>query len=158
MALSEFTSTPLENPTGKQSELALGCVYDPYYDYDFPFTATVAFSDTDSSNYVGSIVEKYVNDYKMVLEVDYDVDVVDARLISYDELTSPDIGCVAANYTCKNTPKFITKTTYWTGSPYDSDSVWFVYTNGSFLFNRKPSKDTAFGVRPVIVISKDYFD
>ena len=73
---SDLSVTPLENPTGKQSELAKAWSTD-----DFPHIGATKYSNTNST-YAGSIIEGYVNNYKTILESEYGVDVVEARLIS----------------------------------------------------------------------------
>ena len=149
----------LVNPSGKQSEIARGC-FDGY-SVDNPIIGVTAFSSdsqkgTNYSDYNGSIVEGYVNNYKTMLESDYDVDIVEARLITKDELTSEEIGCSAEDFTCSNAPSFIYSTTYWSGSVYSTDFVWRVRSNGRFNGNYY-SYDDYIGVRPVIVISKYLF-
>ena len=114
---------------------------------------------TNYSDYSGSIVEGYVNNYKTILEADYGVDVVEARLITKDELTSDDIGCNVDNHTCSNAPSFIYSTYYWTGTAYYSEFVWVVEGSDlSYSDYYDDGMDVGFGVRPVIVISKDYFE
>ena len=87
---ADMNVTPLASPTGKQSELARGWVSGDDEWYGTTSTA---------STYAGSIVEEYVNNYKTILESDYGVDVVEARLITEDELTSDEIGCSNTDYT-----------------------------------------------------------
>ena len=118
---------------------------------------TTAFSNKNST-YEGSIVEGYVNNYKTILESDYGVDVVEARLITKDELTSEEIGCSATNKTCKGSAyPWIYSTTYWSGSVYNANySVWIVRSDRYFVDGGYSSKDLV-GVRPVIIISKSNF-
>ena len=148
---SDWNVTPLASPTGKQSELARGWI-----DGAAEWYGTTAFSNTDST-YTGSIVEGYVNNYKTILESDYGVDVVEARLITKDELTSDEIGCSDTDYTCTGSAyPWIYSTSYWSGSADDTNFVWRVYSNGDFGFNCYYI-DSCFGVRPVIIISKSNF-
>ena len=115
-----------------------------------------AFSNT-GTDYSGSIVEGYVNNYKTLLETSFDIDVVEARLIRHDELTNKDIGCSAEDYTCTTSEHdWIYSTSYWTGFVSGDDIVRRVSSNGSYDFDYY-SYSFDFGVRPVIVISKDYF-
>ena len=153
----DWIVTPLANSTGKQDSTAIGYNRDASNEtYIFPFIGTTAFSNT-STTYVGSIVEGYVNNYKTILESDYGIDVVEARLITKDELTSEDIGCSADDMTCTTSEHvWIYSTSYWSGSASDANNVWGVNIIGSF-FNGRYSSGYDFGVRPVIVISKDYF-
>ena len=121
----------------------------------------VAFSSdskkgTNYSDYSGSIVEEYVNAYKTKLE-ELGVAVSDASLITKEELIG--LGCSESSQTCKNSQyKWILNTSYWTGSAYDSEKVWYVEgtspTNTEFnVLTYLSSVD--FGVRPVITISSD---
>ena len=148
---SSWTATPLASPTGKQDQNARG-----YVSGEFPFIGTTAFSNTGTA-YAGSIVEGYVNAYKTIIEEDYGVPVEAARLITKDELTSEDIGCSADDYTCTTSEHvWIYSTSYWSGSADDSYFVWYVGSTGGF-YGGNYSTGSSFGVRPVIVISKDNF-
>ena len=146
--------TPLASPTGKQSELARGWV-----DGATEMYGTTAFSSdtqkgTNYGDYSGSIVEGYVNNYKTILESEYGVDVVEARLISYDELTNSEtFACSGYDY-CSDKYPWIYSTSYWSGSSNANDYIWYVYSNGFFGFNFYVG-GAATGVRPVILILKD---
>ena len=142
--------------TGKQDSTMLG-----YVSGQSIKNGTTAFSSptqkgTNYSDYSGSIVEGYVNNYKTILEEDYGVDVVEARLITKDELTSDEIGCSDTNYTCKRSAPWIYSTSYWSGSADALYNVWRVNSNGSFVSNGYDDCYGA-GVRPVIIISKSNF-
>ena len=143
--------------TGKQDSTMLG-----YVSGQSIRNGTTAFSSptqkgTNYSDYSGSIVEGYVNNYKTILEEDYGVDVVEARLITKDELTSDEIGCSDTNYTCKRSAyPWIYSTSYWSGSARNSINVWRVDSNGPFSSLGYDSVNN-FGVRPVIIISKSNF-
>ena len=148
---SNWNVTPLASPTGKQSELARGWINGAEEWY-----GTTAFSNTNST-YEGSIVEGHVNNYKTILEADYGVDVVEARLITKDELTSDEIGCSDTDYTCTGSAyPWIYSTSYWSGSAFNTDGVWIVYGGGTF-YGSTYRLDSRFGVRPVIIISKSNF-
>ena len=145
-----------DEATGKQDQNMLGWI-------SGQAKGTTAFSSdaqkgTNYSDYSGSIVEGYVNNYKSIIESEYGVSVEEARLITEDELTSDDIGCVAEAYSCLNAPSFIYSTTYWSGSAYQDsdDDLWYVDKNGMFG-NGIYNDDFAMGVRPVIIISKSNF-
>ena len=142
-----------DEATGKQDSTMLG-----YVTGQSIKNGTTAFSNNDST-YEGSIVEGYVNNYKTILEEDYGVDVVEARLISYDELTSDGIGCSDNYKTCTgSTYSWIYSTSYWSGSANITfDDVWYVDSDGKFGITLYDYADN-FGVRPVIIISKDYFN
>ena len=157
---SYWNFTPLASPTGKQSELSRG--YFDGYSSTNPIIGVTAFSSsthkgTNFSDYSGSIVEGYVNNYKTILEEDYGVDVVEARLITKDELKSDEIGCSDTNYTCTGSAyPWIYSTSYWSGSADNTSIVWSVFSNGDFC-NVIYDFDGRFGVRPVIIISKSNF-
>ena len=140
-----------DEATGKQDSTMLG-----YVSRQSIRNGTTAFSNKNST-YEGSIVEGYVNNYETILESDYGVDVVEARLITKDELTSDEIGCSDTDYTCTgSTYPWIYSTSYWSGFAFNSVNVWRVYSDGSF---GRYSYDGGinFGVRPVIIISKSNF-
>ena len=151
LAGEEPSYQPFNSPTGMQDSRMKG-----YVSTGTPYLGVTVFSNTGST-YAGSIVEGYVNNYKTILEEDYGVDVVEARLISYDELTnSKTFACVEYDK-CSSKYPWIYSTTYWSGAANTSSYVWVVYSDGNFSFER--CSDTyKFGVRPVIVISKDYFN
>ena len=146
-----------DEATGKQDSTMLG-----YVSGQSIRNGTTAFSSptqkgTNYSDYSGSIVEGYVNNYKTILEEDYGVDVVEARLITKDELTSDEIGCSDTNYTCKRSAyPWIYSTSYWSGSAFNASNVWIVFSNGDF-YDIDYSNGRSFGVRPVIIISKSNF-
>ena len=150
---------PLASPTGKQSELARGW-FDGYSTTN-PIIGTTAFSSdtqkgTNYSDYSGSIVEGYVNNYKTILEEDYGVDVVEARLITKDELTNSEtFACVEYDY-CSDKYPWIYSTSYWSGSASDNNFVWNVNSLGKFGYGDFDN-DLGAGVRPVIIISKSNF-
>ena len=154
-------ATPLSNPTGLQSSDAIGSKLDSDGNLAYPWFGTVAFATEDKhgtnySDYSGSLIETYVNDYEVAIEA-MGVNVESARLITKDELVNT-FGCNESKYTCMDSAyPWIYATTYWSGSAYNNNSVWDVLSNGSFG-NYGYSIDYGAGVRPVIVISKDYFN
>ena len=117
---------------------------------------TTVFSNTNSS-YAGSVVEGYVNNYKEILESEYGISIKEARLFSKAELESKDIGCTVTGWTCSAAPSFIYDRSYWIAAAKDASNVWFVHSNATFYY-QSYSMNSYCGVRPVIVISKDYFN
>ena len=120
---------------------------------------TTAFSSDlqkgkNYSTYSGSVVEKYVNNYKRLLEEKFDINIVEARLISKEELISEDIGCLDTTGYCSNSPyPWTYSTSYWTGTGRASNSVWRVYANSSgYFMDHYYYAEDAYGVRPVIVL------
>ena len=144
-----FIVTPLTSPTGLQSSYAKGMV-----DGKYPFIGTTPFSNTGAS-YAGSLVEGYVNNYKTLLESNYGLNVVEARLITLDEVTDDTFGCLDYDY-CPEKNKWIYSTSYWLDS-YEGDSLVYTMNSNGYLSGSGYSGDFYFGVRPVIVISKNYF-
>ena len=143
--------------TGKQDSIMLGWVSGQSIRNGTTVFSSPTQKGTNYSDYSGSIVEGYVNNYKTILESDYGVDVVEARLITKDELTSEEIGCSDTDRTCSESAyPWIYSTSYWSGSAYNTISVWHVGSNGYFDYSHY-GYDRDFGVRPVIIISKNYF-
>ena len=153
---ADWNVTPLASPTGIQDKTAKG------YDWDnengveiFPFIGTTAFSSdsqkgTNYSDYSGSIVEGYVNNYNSYL-ITQGVTPIEARLITKDELIG--LGCSEDDYSCSAAPSWVYATSYWSGSAYGTCDVWNVdsYAGfGNFIYG----SGSGFGVRPVITISR----
>ena len=151
--------TPLESPTGIQDEEAIGYNWDSVNEAEiFPFIGTTAFSSdsqrgTNYSDYNGSIVEGYVNNYSSYLE-SLGANIEEARLITKEELET--LGCSSDDYTCSGAPEFVYKTSYWSGAAYDTNDVWYVSSYANF---DTYDYDSAYfiGVRPVIEISLSEF-
>ena len=152
----------LTNPTGIQDSSAIGWFDE--YSTDDPIIGTVAFSSTNywSSSvssypsYVynsSSTTYQYVENYKSYLE-GLGASIEDARLISYEELEK--LGCSGDDYDCSGAPSWVYATTYWSGSAYGTNDVWFVSSNAYFVYYYYYSDDHR-GVRPVIEISTSEF-
>ena len=151
--------TPLSNPTGIQDEDAIGYKWDSVNEAEiFPFIGTTAFSSdsqkgTNYSDYNGSIVEGYVNNYVSYLE-GLGANIEEARLITKEELET--LGCSSDDYTCSGAPEFVYKTSYWSGAAYDTNDVWYVSSYANF---DTYDYDSAYfiGARPVIEIPLSEF-
>ena len=153
--------TALTNPTGIQHEDAIGSIFDVVNKvFNYPWVGTTAFSSdiqkgTDYSDYEGSIVEGYVNNYKSYL-AGLGVNIEEARLITKEELE--DLGCDGYEETCEGAPDFLYNTSYWTGTKEDSVHIWYVYHGGYFFFDYDEyDRNDGLGVRPVIIISTSEF-
>ena len=148
-----FNVTPLASPTGMQSDSALGNIE------EHPSIGTTAFSSdiqkgTNYSDYRGSIVEEYVNSYKTALESEFGVDVVEARLITKEELVNI-FSCNEYEHSCsRSIYSWINSTYFWSGTAEGSDRIW---TAGRGFGHMTYNYASGVGVRPVIVISKSYF-
>ena len=155
-----WTATPLSNPTGIQDEDAIGYNWDSVNKVEiFPFIGTIVFSSdsqkgTNYSDYNGSIVEGYVNNYASYLE-GLGANIEEARLITKEELET--LGCSSVDRTCQGAPEFVYKTSYWSGSADDTSQVLFVYSNAYFSRSGY-SYDIGFGVRPVIEVPLSEFE
>jgi len=66
-------------------------------------------------------------------------------LLTYNQVKN--LGCDYSTYSCSSAPSWVYSTNYWTGSAFDTEFVWIVYSHGSFYY------DSNNGVRPVITIS-----
>ena len=142
-----------DEATGMQRSDMLGWISGRSFMDGVTFFSSDTQKGNDYGDYNGSIVEGYVNNYKDLLENKYLIDIVDARLITYEELVRDEIGCIDSNLTCINAPSFIYSTTYWTGSIYSSAFIWRVDSDGDFRSNYYSHH--ANGVRPVIIIDKN---
>ncbi len=79
---------------------------------------------------------------------------VDAvRLITGDELKG--LGCKVPY--CTGAPAYIYSTSYWS-SPYSSSSAWRVVAGGKTFGQNPVETKNAYGVRPVIELSKSLFE
>ena len=158
-----------QGDVGIQNSLAIGWNSDSSTRVNNYYPATVAFSgtdywylssfpadvyDTDYDDATGTnySVAYYVEDYKDTLGT-YGLTVQSARLITSAEATDASIGCSQSSWNCPTTG-FITNTSFWLGSVFDYYQVGFVYSSGGFGSDGYDI-DNIFGVRPVIVISKN---
>ena len=125
---------------------------------------------TNYSDYSGSIVEGYVNNYELYLK-NIGINPLETRLILKEELTN--LGCDEDLKMCEDN-SFIYSTAYWTGSQYDYNDGWQCRYDGKIVdcptvtiwtvcFDEYGKFDGSFfnvedfGVRPVITISKSNF-
>ena len=107
-----------------------------------------------------SALYEYVESYKRSL-VNKGISIKEARLISVEELIhlncSMDINEYGYyNGNCDNAPEWVSSTLYWTGSSISDDCVLEVEPN-YFGCSGPQNIDDGIAIRPVIVISKDYF-
>ena len=171
-----ITLTPIENPTNKQNEIAIGyypceedewneCVeyglvafssenyWDPNYepeDKDYPMWVY----DENSNLY------QYISEYERILKEEMKVSSAKTSLISHKQLIG--LGCDEEKRTCgpdvghgaleNPAPEWVYSTSYWTGSVGSSSSVWSVYSFGVFNDYYYDYADD-FGVRAVVTIS-----
>ena len=98
-----------------------------------------------------SLLYEPVQNYKIYLKNTLGKASVDARLITYEELTG--LGCSKDDYSCKSAPSWVYSTDYWTAAAYNDKRVWYVDSYGSFVDCRFDFSNY-YGLRPVITISK----
>lgn len=109
-----------------------------------------------ASDYEGSLVEKYVNEYlKYLIEkANLNSSEVSATLITIEELES--LGCSTETKSCENAPEWVYTTNYWTKSKkvYNSEEsdgvLWVVSSDGKL--KDAPNGAIYLGVRPVVTI------
>ena len=104
-----------------------------------------------------SILYEHVQKYQTYFTSTINKTTAKMRLITYNELVG--LGCDSSSKTCKtetvttNKRDWIYNTSYWSASARDCYYVWLVIASGTF--EGYPFwYDAAFGVRPVITISK----
>ena len=144
-----------EKATGKQDPEMKGMI-----DESKPRNGITPFSSSTqkgekNSSYVGSIVESYINNYSDILLNEYGIVINEARAITYDELTDTNTFKCTSSSCFKCPYEWIYSSTYWTSTAKDDNYVWRVGYGG--IFFASPYNLISIGVRPVIVISKDYF-
>ena len=158
-----LNAVPYESPTGLQDINSQGYKLDENGREVLPWEGVIEFSnDTKKgenySSYNGSVVEEKVNSYVAYLE-SQSVDVVSSRLITFDELIS--FGCSSSvNPPCKNAPTWLYSSSYWTMSPTAgsmSDRQLYAVVDGGVVAGNVYFQYIV-GVRPVIVVPKEYLN
>ena len=119
--------------------------------YDADYKTEPDFSNA-GYNTTGYSIAYYVEEYKDILE-SYGATIKEARLLKYSEATDASIGCSLSPQACP-TNSFITNTSYWTSQAQNQSILWIIASDGSFGTTTY-TYSGAFGVRPVIVISKN---
>ena len=113
---------------------------------------------TNYNDYNGSIVESHINNFKTVLESEFGVDVIEARLITQEELMDPEtFACVKGNGrdSCKDSPySWIYSTAYWLGTYHNTTTI-SVVTQNAMIGLATYDNGFSYGVRPVIEIDVD---
>jgi len=107
------------------------------------------FSDINS-NYSGSIVEVYVNNYKNYL-VTQGITPTNIRLLTKEEAII--LGCNEDDMSCQNAPAWLSSRTFWTNNTIDNNVLIIIYT-GEYIYETFNDRRGA-GVRPVIELSVD---
>lgn len=112
---------------------------------------------TNYSDYKGSLVEIYVNQYKTLVETKAEIKIEEARLVTKDEVTDQETFACVERGNCSTTYPWIYKTSYWLETPSSTTYIWRMSTDKSFYPYHYTNSD-GFGVRPVLIISKKYFE
>lgn len=143
--------------TGMQDSTMLGWVSDRSVANGVTAYSSDSQKGVYYGSYNGSIVEGYVNNYKQILENNFGVNVLEARIIKSQDIVNNIFKCEegSPNY-CINSPyPWIYSVSYWTSTlGYGTASLWFVRTDKVFIYYAHDDYDR-FGVRPVIVIPID---
>ncbi len=152
------TLLAIPNATGLQDSSSKGLLSDSS---SYVYKGVLNFASinywNDTGNYPINVyssdanVYQYVESYKNYL-VSLGAPIVEARLIYASELEY--VGCNLNNYTCSGAPSWTYSSSYWTGSAYSDTNIYTVRTTNKFS-NALATFSNFFGVRPVIVISKD---
>lgn len=133
---------------------------------NYPRNGLVPFSTVEQhgekeTSYQGSVIEEYVNEYKMLLESYFNINVISARLIYKSELNDTSTFNCIDNGICSTTYPWIYSTAYWVDMPNNPDSLnaWNISRSSTQILGRTGYKlNYIAGVRPVIVISKSVFN
>ena len=113
---------------------------------------STVFSDV-GTDYSGSIVEGYVNNYKNTLELTYGIEITSTRLITLDELRDEDTFACEWDGSCPDIYPWIYSTSYWTETRDTGDYILGIFSH-NLLIGQAYYEDNQLGVRPVIVIPK----
>ena len=118
-----------------------------------PFSSTKHWSNTASNAYdSNSTLYNYIENYKTYLS-HLGVTPNEARTPTSAEIRA--VGCNSSN--CDEAPSWVYSTSYWLGNCNSyAPLVYYVNKRGEFN-SAHHSSNNLFGVRPVIIISKDYF-
>jgi len=104
---------------------------------------------SDQENYS---IAYYVEKYRKILK-DYGLMVKDARLLTYDEATSPLIGCSEETHNCPS-GTFLANSNFWLGSAREQYNYIYYIDISSKFGGESMSYRWNLGVRPVIIIER----
>lgn len=143
--------TSYESVTGLQDSTMLG-----FQDWSSPMYGTTPFSE-EWFGYSESIVEDYVSNYGKILKSDFGVIYDKIRLITKDELMNSDTFACNEYGPCSDKYPWIYSMAYWTKTSYidEEDGYRYVWVIGQNELSECKNYFEYFGVRPVIVISKE---
>ena len=143
------TLTPYgSEATGLQDSTMIGSVTDVSLR-----RGVVQFSNIDKE-YSTSLIKEYVDNYYNYF-VNRGVNISSARLITSSELST--LGCDIGEWFCSYAEEWVYSTSYWTQSEGMIDALYTVSATGAYGKTAYYYNSDTYGVRPVIIISKDYF-
>jgi len=154
--MNNYKTTPVENPTGIQNELAKGYIGEDKISYaTVEFSTTGMYWSSTTSSYPAfvyderSVLYQYVSEYERILKEDLKVSSAKATLINYEQLVF--LGCSLSTLTpsCSDAPEWVYSTNYWTGTTVDENNIF--RPRGCYFCDLSNMGDS--GVRPVITIS-----
>lgn len=116
---------------------------------------------TNYNTFVGSIAEKYVNNYKNYL-MSNGYNIKNARLIKNDEVFNNVVKCElpssSNNYSgnCNKSPyPWIYSSSYWTMGVNGDTHIWPIYKSGALSATNYDTGKKSFGIRPVIELETE---
>ena len=94
-----------------------------------------------------------LNNYEIYLK-NHNYDSVKVSMLKYEDATR--LGCNIETQRCSENNNFIYNTSYWLGSAYDNDKLYYIIKGGFFDVNPHHYSNDR-GIRPVIEIEKKDF-
>ena len=119
-------------------------------------TYQVAFNSTANSNYAGSSIEGYVNNYvsnKLEITINQEAGEQKGLLSKEDLETLNGTGTLSSGAQLTGTPTWVKNTNFWLGTKHSSYS-YIVWTAISGLCIEYDVRTAYVGVRPVLVVNK----
>ena len=114
------------------------CTYNQYlYKYTY---RTANGNDVSANN-----LTPYINNYSNYLHSTYNLDIVDARLLNYEEVD--ELGCSLSDNSC---PSYVGNQCYWIGSNDSFSNIYAIRYKSLY----RPAYNESEGVRPVVIISQ----
>ena len=142
--------------TGKQNSEMRGTVMNESIANGVTGFYTEEQINSNDFSYENSLVNQYLKNYNNYL-VSLGINIEETRLIKGNELSI--LGCSFGNCDCISAPAYIKSQSYWAVDSNSNDCLWSVYQSGFFDYDiYYDDYKYNLGVRPVIVISKDYFN
>ena len=147
--------TELSNPIIKQDSRAFGQRSDVE-----SWIATEFYNEEYHGDYFhdysGSRVEKYTEDYSSYLKT-FGLEIISSRIIDRNDLYQLEIINEDGSEIDYEGPDWLRNTSFWTSYVTDIEESYMMAVCDYTFVNTCPGEASYFGVRPVIVISKDYF-